>query len=69
MELLAKATSFGALFVVRPTFLCTIESPKITISCLFYKPREDLITRMRKAWVKPMRDHEKLGSYGKLQTL
>ena len=58
MGLLAKTTSFGALFVVRPTFLCTIESPKITISHLFYKPREDLITRMRQARAKPMRDHE-----------
>ena len=56
-----KTTSFGALFVVRPTFLCTIESPKITISRLFHKPREDLITRMI--------NHEKLGSYSKLWTL
>ena len=61
MGLLVKTTSFGALFVVRPTFLCTIESPKITFSCLFYKPREDSITRMR--------DHKKVGSYSKLQTL
>ena len=30
--LLVKTTSFGALFVVHPAFLCTIESPKITIS-------------------------------------
>ena len=60
MGLLVK-TSFGALFMVCPTFLCTIESPKITISCLFYKPREDLITRMR--------DHEKLGPYSKLWKL
>ena len=61
MGLLVKTTSFGALFVVYPTILCTVESPKITISCLFYKPREDLITRMR--------DHEKLVSYNKLRTL
>ena len=61
MGLLVNTTSFGALFVVRPAFLCTIESPKITISHLFYKPREDLITRMR--------DHEKLGPYSKLLTL
>ena len=61
MGLLVKTTSFGALFVVHPVFLCTIESPKIIISCLFYKPREDLITRMR--------DHEKLGPYSKLRTL
>ena len=56
-----KTTSFGALFLVRSAFLCSIESPKITISHLFYKPREDLITRMR--------DHEKLGAYSKLRTL
>ena len=31
--------------------------------------REDLITRMREARVKPMRDHEKFGPYGKLRTL
>ena len=31
--------------------------------------REDLITRMREAQMKPMRDHEKLGPYNKLQTL
>ena len=69
MGLLVKTTSFGALFVVRPTFLCMIGSPKITISCLFYKPKENLITRIREAWAKPMRDHEKLGPYSKLQTL
>ena len=61
MGLLMKTTSFGALFVVQLAFLCTIESPKIMMSCLFYKPREDLITRMR--------DHERLGPYSKLQTL
>ena len=61
MGVLVKTTSFGALYVVRPAFSCTIESPKITISRLFYKPREDLITRMR--------DHEKLGPYSKLRTL
>ena len=61
MGLLAKTTSFGALLVVRPAFLCTIESPEITISSLFYKLREDLITRIR--------DHEKLGPYSKLWTL
>ena len=58
MGLLMNTTSFGALFVVHPAFLCTIESPKITISHLFYKPREDLITRMR--------DHEKLRPYNKI---
>ena len=62
-------TSFGALFVVCPTFLSTIESPKIMISRLFYKTREDLITRMHEAQVKPMRDHEKLGPYSKLWIL
>ena len=61
MGLLVKTTSFGALLVVRPAFLCTIESPKIMISRLFYQPREDLITRIR--------DHEKLGAYSKLRTL
>ena len=59
MGLLVKTTSFGALFVVRPTFLCIIESPKVTISRLFYKPREGPM----------MRDHEKLGPCSKLRTL
>ena len=54
MGLLVKTTSFGALFLVCPAFLRAVESPKIMISRLFYKPREDLIT-----W---MRDHEKLGA-------
>ena len=61
MGLLAKTNCFWNAFAVRLTFLCTIESPKIMISRLFYKPREDLVTRMR--------DHEKLGAYSKLQTL
>ena len=47
MGLLLKTTSFGTLFVVCPALLCTIESPKIMISRLFYKPIEDLIARMR----------------------
>ena len=65
MGLLVKTTSFGTLFVVRPTFLCTIESLKITISRLFYKPREDLITRMRET----MKNWEHIvncGHYNKL---
>ena len=33
------------------------------------RPREDLITRMREARAKPMRDHEKLGPYSKFRTL
>ena len=61
MGLLVKTISSGALFVVRPAFLCTLESPKITISHLSYKPREDLITRMR--------DNEKLRPCSKLWTL
>ena len=69
MGLLAKTTSFGALFVVRLLFLCTIESPKITISHLLYKPRKDLITMICEAQVKPIREHEKLGPYSKLWTL
>ena len=47
MGLLAKTTSFGALLLHSSPFLCMIGSPKITISRLFYKPREDLINRMR----------------------
>ena len=31
--------------------------------------RKDLMTRMREARAKPMRDHEKLGPYSKLRTL
>ena len=71
MGLLAKTTSFEGTFVVCPTFLCMIGSPKITISCLSYKPREDLITRMRprEDLITRMRDHEKLGPYSKLRTL
>ena len=61
MGLLSKTVSFGTLLWHAPRFLCTIESPKITISRLFCTPREDLIIRMR--------DHEKLGSYSKLRTL
>ena len=46
------------LVVLRLAFYARLGSPKITIS----QRREDLITRMRKARAKPMRDHEKLGA-------
>ena len=47
MGLLAKTTSFGALLLRSSPFLCMIGSPKVTISHLFYNPREDLITMTR----------------------
>ena len=71
MGLLAKTTSFGALLLHASPFYALKKVQRLPFHNLFYKPIEDLITRMRprEDLITRMKDHEKLGSYSKLQTL
>ena len=47
MGLLAKTTSFGALLLRASPFYALKKVQRLPFHNLFYKPREDLITRMR----------------------
>ena len=66
-----KTTSFGALSLCALPFYAPKKVQRLRFHNLFYKPREDLITRMRpkEDLITRMRDHKKLGPYSKLQTL
>ena len=66
-----KTTSFGALLLHASPFYALKKVQRLRFHNLFYKPREDLITRMRprEDLMTRMRYHEKLGPYSKLRTL